>query len=81
MTTNSPWKTGREAADFFGISERTLCRWRQVGLIQLGRDYMRKFPNPNSPLLYRIELCEQAIKTACTRDFRCLELVAEGKAS
>ena len=47
-------------------------------MIQLGRDYMRKFPNPNSPLLYRLELCEQAIKTACKRDFRCLELVGEG---
>ena len=78
MTTNSPWKTSREAADFFGISERTLCRWRQAGLIQLGRDYRRKFPNPNSPLLYKLELCEEAMNAACARDTRSLELVAEG---
>jgi hypothetical protein len=78
MTENSPWKTSREAADHFRISERTLCRWRQTGLIELGKHYRRKFPNANSPLLYSLALCDQAMNDACARDVRTLELVAEG---
>jgi hypothetical protein len=78
MTAHTQWKSSRQVADYFGISERTLCRWRQTGLFELGKHYRRKFRNPNSPLLYSLELCDQAMNDACARDVRTLELVAEG---
>jgi hypothetical protein len=73
MTTHS-WVPQRVAADDLGISERTLLRWRSAGLLKLGVHYRRKFPNPNSPLLYKLELVEQAMAEAFARDFRKLEL-------
>ena len=68
------WVPQRVAADDLGISERTLLRWRSAGLLKLGVHYHRKFPNPNSPLLYKLELVEQAMAEAFARDFRKLEL-------
>ena len=68
------WVPQRVAADDLGISERTLLRWRSAGLLKLGVHYRRKFPNPNSPLLYKLELVEQAMAEAFARDFRSLEL-------
>ena len=68
------WVPQRVAADDLGISERTLLRWRSAGLLKLGVLYRRKFPNPNSPLLYKLELVEQAMAEAFARDFRTLEL-------
>jgi hypothetical protein len=76
MTTRlTSWVTQRIAAEHLGISERTLARWRAVGLLQLGKHYRRKFPNPNSPLLYKLEPCEQAISAAFACDHRTLEQV------
>ena len=68
------WVPQRVAADDLGISERTLLRWRSAGLLKLGVHYRRKFPNPNSPLLYKLELVEQAMAEDFARDFRTLEL-------
>ena len=68
------WVPQRVAADDLGISERTLLRWRSAGLLKLGVHYRRKFPNPNFPLLYKLELVEQAMAEAFARDFRTLEL-------
>ena len=68
------WVPQRVAADDLGISERTLLRWRSAGLLKLGVHYRRKFPNQNSPLLYKLELVEQAMAEAFARDFRTLEL-------
>jgi hypothetical protein len=50
-------------ASCFGISERTLHRWRAAGLLKPGEHDRRTFPNPNSPLLYHLEKCEQAMAT------------------
>ena len=68
------WVTQRAAADHLGVSERTLLRWRTAGLLKSGVHYRRKFPATNSPLLYRLELCEEAMNAAFARDFRTLEL-------
>jgi hypothetical protein len=57
----TPWLTQRAAAEYFQISERTLQRWRLNGFLQSGVHYRRKFPAANSPLLYHLELCEQAL--------------------
>lgn len=68
------WIPQREAALYLGISERTLQRWRAAGLLKIGKHYRRKFPNPNSALLYHLELCEQAMNEACSRNIQTLEL-------
>ena len=70
---NPKWVAQRATADQLGISERTLLRWRTAGFLKLGVHYRRKFPAPNSPLLYRIERCEQAMSAAFARDVRTLE--------
>jgi hypothetical protein len=67
MTAPCPWAMQREAAARLGISERTLHRWRSADLLQAGVHYRRKFPNPNSPLLYHLECCEQAMNEAAAR--------------
>ena len=78
MTTCSPsWVPQRAAADGLGVSERTLQRWRAAGLLKPAEHYRRKFPCSNSPLLYQLERCEQAMSAAFARDHRTLEL-AEG---
>jgi hypothetical protein len=67
MTAPCPWAMQREAAARLGISERTLHRWRSADLLQAGVHYRRKFSNPNSPLLYYLERCEQAMNEAAAR--------------
>jgi hypothetical protein len=49
------WASSRAAADQLGVSERTLHRWRAASLLKPGTHYRRKFPVPNSPILYDIE--------------------------
>ena len=73
MGSTSCWSVQRQAADSLGISERTLHRWRAAGLLKPGEHYRRKFPNPNSPLLYHLERCEQAMNHACARPWQHLE--------
>ena len=77
MKTTQLWVPQRAAADELGVSERTLLRWRAAGLLKLGVHYRRKFPANNSPLLYQLERCDQAMTAAFARDHRTLEL-AEG---
>ena len=62
--TNDRWLTQRQMADHLQISERTLLRWRASGALQAGHHYRRKFPAVNSPLLYQLERCEQAMTSA-----------------
>ena len=67
MTAPCPWTPQRDAASRLGISERTLHRWRSAGLLKPGEHWRRKFPNPNSPLLYHLERCEQTMSGAAAR--------------
>ena len=67
MPAPCPWAVQRDAADRLGISERTLHRWRSAGLLKPGEHWRRKFPNPNSPLLYHLERCEQTMSDATAR--------------
>jgi hypothetical protein len=64
----------RQAADHLGVSERTLLRWRMAGLLKPGQHFRRKFPNPNSPLLYHLERCDEAMTTACARPAARMEV-------
>lgn len=67
MTALCPWAMQREAAARLGVSERTLHRWRAAGLLRASEHWRRKFPNPNSPLLYHLERCEQTMSEAAAR--------------
>jgi hypothetical protein len=74
MPAKTPWASARDTADYLRVSERTLHRWRSAGLLKIGIHYRRKFPAANSPLLYQLERCEQAMTDAFARDHRTLEL-------
>jgi hypothetical protein len=74
MPAKTPWASARDTADYLRVSERTLHRWRSAGLLKIGVHYRRKFPATNSPLLYQLERCEQAMNDAFARDHRTLEL-------
>ena len=68
-----PWATAREARESLGVSERTLARWRHAGLLKPGQHWRRKFPSPNSPVLYRFDQCEAAMNEATARSAHLLE--------
>lgn len=74
MKTTHLWVPQRAAAEELGVSERTLLRWRAAGLLKPAEHYRRKFPATNSPLLYHLERCEEAMTAAFARDHRTLEL-------
>lgn len=74
MTLSSSWARQRHAADCLCVSERTLHRWRASGLLKPGLHFRRTFPTGNSPLLYHLERCEQAMNEACARTPGLLEV-------
>ncbi len=67
------WTSQRQAADFLGVSERTLMRWRQSDVLQPGEHYRRKFTSPRSGVLYDLPATEAALLAQCQRDHRTLE--------
>tara|TARA_B100000212_G_scaffold144025_1_gene108339 strand:- start:133 stop:363 length:231 start_codon:yes stop_codon:yes gene_type:complete len=72
---NKKWFSARETSDLLAFSEATLRRLRQKGILKPGRHYRRKFAgNINSPIIYDLELCEQALRERDERDARTLEL-------
>jgi len=75
MNTTALWVAQRAAADQLGVSERTLIRWRSSGLLQAGKHWRRKFPgSANSPVLYRLEDCDQAMSETFARDPQLMEV-------
>ena len=69
------WLTAAETASQLAFSGATLRRLRQRGVFKAGVHYRRKFAgNQNSPTLYDIELCEQALLERDARDAKTLEL-------
>lgn len=67
------WATAREAREHLGVSEVTLARWRKSGLLKPGRDWRRKFPSHNSPVLYQLESCQSVMSEATARSVELLE--------
>ena len=59
MSSFLNWVSQRVAADYLGVSERTLLRWRKAGYLKLGDHYVRKFPTPTSHLVYSLSRCEE----------------------
>ena len=61
----SKWVTQSEAADHLRLSQRTLIRLRQDGLLTAGECWHRKIPtNANSHVLYHLAACEDALCVA-----------------
>lgn len=74
MSTLALWASSRAAADQLGVSERTLHRWRAASLLKPGTHYRRKFPAPNSPILYDLEAVEAVMREAAARSPEFLEV-------
>lgn len=68
------WLDARSIGRLFGVSERTLCRWRKAGLFKPGIHWRRKFPSTNSPVLYHLERCDAAMSEATARTPHLLEI-------
>ena len=67
------WLVARSAARALGVSEKTLCRWRKAELFKAGVHWRRKFPSTNSPVLYHLERCNEAMNEATARTPHLLE--------
>ena len=61
------WLDARAHGTALNVSERTLCRWRKAGLFKPGLHWRRKFPSANSPVLYHLERCNEAMSEATAR--------------
>lgn len=72
-TIRAQWLDARATGSALGVSEKTLSRWRKAGLLKAGIHWRRKFPSPNSPVLYQLELCCQAMSEATARCAALLE--------
>jgi hypothetical protein len=67
------WADARSTAPLLGVSEKTLGRWRKAGLFRAGVHWRRKFPSSNSPVLYHLERCNEAMNEATARTPHLLE--------
>lgn len=67
------WLDARALGMALRVSERTLCRWRKAGLFKPGIHWRRKFPSSNSPVLYHLERCNEAMSEATARSPHLLE--------
>jgi hypothetical protein len=79
MLTLTCWVSSRAAADHLGVSERTLHRWRSCRLLKPGAHWRRKFPAPNSPLLYDLCAVEALMRETATRSPHLLEQIESEK--
>jgi len=62
--TTARYITARQAEIIFGISARSLLRLRNLGILAVGKCWIRKNPlNANSDVLYDVEACRQAFIT------------------
>ena len=67
------WVSQRHAADFLCVSERTLLRFRQAGVLQPGEPYRRKFQSERSGVVYDLLSTAAQLKSHFQRDHRILE--------
>lgn len=67
------WVDARAAGQCLGVSEKTLARWRKAGLFQAGVHWRRKFPSINSPVMYHLQRCNEAMNEATARSAALLE--------
>jgi hypothetical protein len=70
------WVPAFSAGAALGVSGRTLQRWRSAGLLKPGRHWRRKFPAPNSPVLYDLAAVDEVMRELAARDPDSIELTA-----
>jgi len=68
------WVPALNAGAVLGVSGRTLHRWRSAGLLKPGRHWRRKFPAPNSPILYDLEAVDALMRELAARNPDAIEL-------
>ncbi|MFN9661653.1 MAG: hypothetical protein ACK6BC_15035 [Cyanobacteriota bacterium] len=73
LSVAQEWADARSAGHLLGVSEKTLGRWRKAGFLQAGVHWRRKFPSGNSPVLYHLERCNNAMNEATARSAALLE--------
>lgn len=73
LSNAQEWADARSAGPLLGVSEKTLGRWRKAGLFRAGVHWRRKFPSINSPVLYHLERCNEAMNEATARTPHLLE--------
>jgi len=73
------WASAFAAGAVLGVSGRTLHRWRSAGLLQPGRHWRRKFPAPNSPILYDLEAVDSLMRELAARNPDAIEVVTGGE--
>lgn len=73
LSNAQEWADARTAGQLLGVSEKTLGRWRKAGFFQAGVHWRRKFPSANSPVLYHLERCNEAMNEATARTPHLLE--------
>lgn len=73
ISTVQEWADARSAGQLLGVSEKTLGRWRKAGFFRAGVHWRRKFPSTNSPVLYHLERCNEAMNEATARTPHLLE--------
>jgi len=73
LSETPEWADARSASHLLGVSEKTLGRWRKAGLLHAGVHWRRKFPSSNSPVLYHLERCNNAMNDATARSADLLE--------
>ncbi len=73
LAQTQEWADARSAGPLLGVSEKTLGRWRKAGLFRAGVHWRRKFPSINSPVLYHLERCNEAMNEATARTPHLLE--------
>lgn len=57
--------TAKEAENALGMSQRSLLRLRNAGILKVGECWIRKIPtNANSDILYDLKACKQALINA-----------------
>jgi predicted site-specific integrase-resolvase len=71
--TPGPWLTAPQAALALNVSISTLYRWRSQGLLVAGKDWMRKFPSANSPVLYHCDRVQKRMAELTARSIDQLE--------
>ena len=72
--TSRTWARAPQCAEALDVSEKTLQRWRDRGVLQPGTHYRRKFAgNVNSPILYDIERIELKLGKLADQDAKAIE--------
>lgn len=71
--STSQWVVQSAAASHLSMSERSLLRLRNAGVLRQGKHWRYALPSRRSRVLYQLELCEKELIKATMRDARMLE--------